>query len=142
MKLPIFLKKALLFIPALCITGISWYLSSKTHIQTIPRIVGIDKILHCTGYAGLAFWTAFALLPRSSSAKNYRRRLIIAFSYPVLYGIIDEIHQYRVPGREPSVWDWTADIIGTFIGIWVYVRVRGLLNMRILKNNIKDGEKK
>lgn len=132
-------KKAVLFIPALCITGISWYLSSKADIQNLPHIVGFDKILHAIGYAGLAFWTAFALLPKAPCAKNYRHRLIIAFLYPVLYGIIDEIHQYYVPGREPSVWDWFTDIMGTLIGIWVYVKLRNILTAWRKKRELCGG---
>jgi VanZ family protein len=33
-----------------------------------------------------------------------------------LYGIIDETHQYFVPGRDCNVWDWLADTLGAFLG--------------------------
>lgn len=32
------------------------------------------------------------------------------------YGVIDEAHQYFVPGRNCNIWDWIADTLGAVIG--------------------------
>ncbi|MDR2246783.1 MAG: VanZ family protein, partial [Treponema sp.] len=40
----------------------------------------------------------------------------ISAATAALYGIIDEVHQYFVPGRDCNIWDWLADSIGAVFG--------------------------
>jgi VanZ family protein len=38
----------------------------------------------------------------------------------MIYGAFDEYLQYALPiNRDASVWDWTADVTGTVIGVVV-----------------------
>jgi VanZ family protein len=50
------------------------------------------------------------------SRKNRRWALLWTALISAVYGVIDEIHQYFVPGRDCNVWDWTADTIGAILG--------------------------
>jgi VanZ family protein len=43
----------------------------------------------------------------------------------VLYGAVDEWHQSYVPGRDVSVADWAADILGVVLG---YFAIRMILS--------------
>lgn len=42
---------------------------------------------------------------------------IISFILGFLYAVTDEIHQYFIPGRNPSILDVLIDSIGVFIGV-------------------------
>lgn len=55
--------------------------------------------------------------------KQTEKVLIVLFIFGALYGISDEIHQLFVPGREFSLWDWGADIIGLLAGHWIAAHV-------------------
>ncbi len=33
------------------------------------------------------------------------------------YGIVDEVHQYFVPGRQLSVWDMLSDVFGSVTAV-------------------------
>lgn len=82
-----------------------------------------DKVLHFTAYFVLgicALWMFIGLYPGWSERKTALFALLIAS----FYGLSDEIHQSFVPGRDASLGDWTADIIGV---------VASILFLRILK---------
>jgi VanZ family protein len=43
----------------------------------------------------------------------------------VLYGLLDEFHQYFVPGRTVDIYDALADAAGALLGAWsMYILVR------------------
>jgi VanZ family protein len=118
--------RLLLKLPALLIAALLWVLSSQSSLPQPERIFGFDKIEHFLAYTVLA---AAAGLWISSGA--WRRRgwgcfLLIA-GIAAAYGLIDEIHQSFVPGRDCSLWDWLADVLGSFAGaalIRVFARSR------------------
>lgn len=110
------LKKILRWIPALCIFGCNWYLSSQETIEQMPTFWNADKLVHCICFAGLAFWVAFALGTKLPAQWRIALPVIIVS----VWGITDEIHQSFTPGREPSVFDWCADTIGAVIGSLVF----------------------
>jgi VanZ family protein len=43
------------------------------------------------------------------------------------FAALDEFHQRYVPGREASLWDWTADLAGLAVGFLLYIRFAGRL---------------
>ena len=75
---------------------------------------GLDKVAHFGAYLILGFLSAHAT-----------GRLGISFVLAVAlgwgYGIIDELHQSAVPGRDASVADWLADAAGTVSGVTLYL---------------------
>jgi len=117
----------LLRLPALLIALTIWFLSSQ---QTLPQpkgILGWDKLQHLAAFAVLAATTGLWITPAF-----WRRRPALSLSLVVIitaaYGAIDELHQYFVPGRFSSAWDWLADTLGAFLGA-----AATLLLMRRLK---------
>ena len=78
-----------------------------------------DKIMHALAYgclAGLA-----AIIVRDLDA---RRLLIAAALLSTGYGIVDEIHQSFVPGRQAGIDDVIADAVGAVAGAWMSVKLR------------------
>lgn len=115
--------KILKWIPAAVIIGISWFLSSQEHVVGMPSFWNADKLVHFVCFGGLCFWVALGC-----NTKTMPRKLI---ALPVMivsvYGIIDEIHQSFVPGRESSVLDWCADTLGAVLGVFIFLSIRKLL---------------
>ena len=49
-----------------------------------------------------------------------RRWLWIAVLAVATVGALDEWHQFYVPGRSSSVWDWATDVVATVIAVYLY----------------------
>lgn len=82
-----------------------------------PRFLFTDKIAHLIEYSLLG-----GLLYRAAGGKLGRSRwveLIFLVAIGACVGALDETYQGYVPGREVSVYDWSADVIGTMIGVLV-----------------------
>jgi VanZ family protein len=51
-----------------------------------------------------------------------------------VYGVIDEVHQYFVPGRDCNVWDWIADTLGAILGAGAILLIQRYLLKRKIAN--------
>jgi VanZ family protein len=89
-------------------------------VSSLPRptpgfvlFPGCDKILHFIEYsvlgAGLRYW--------AGGARPF------FFLGGAGFAALDEFHQRYVPGRDASVFDWTADLIGLAVGLLVSQRI-------------------
>lgn len=73
-----------------------------------------DKVLHLLVFAALAIGLS-AAWPRAAIST------IAALALGI--GLADELHQYLVPTRQPSIDDWLADAAGTFCGLLLWQRL-------------------
>jgi VanZ family protein len=100
-------------------------LSSRTDLVGVPS--GWDKLVHAGAYFVLC-----VLALRACHRGLHRlglRETLIALLLTVAYGMLDELHQGIVPGREASALDWFADVGGALsaiaaVGLLVMVRSR------------------
>ncbi len=80
-----------------------------------------DKMMHFIVFGILA-----VLIGRSFRKTNItlfnKYYIIWAVGLTCIYGIIDEFHQYFVPGRSSTVGDWIADMLGaaSFVILFYY----------------------
>jgi len=110
---------------ALSWAGLIFYLSSQPSIETPALFPGQDKLFHLIAFGILGF---LAMGTRQASQQGYSTRQVWRVVFAVmLYGILDEFHQYFVPGRSADVYDVLADAIGGLLGAWaMYWLVRVL----------------
>ena len=115
--------------PAPLIAAFIWFLSSQSVLPKPKGILGFDKFQHLAAYAALAL--AAGLWP---SLAFWSRRPLIALLLTALvssvYGVIDEVHQYFVPGRNCNVWDWLADTLGAVLGAAAMLVVMARLRLK------------
>lgn len=90
-----------------------------THLpaKAVPKMEVSDKFQHFGAYAVLAFLLAWAIPTRKGF---YVRHAAITFGIVILYGCLDELTQYFVPGRSSSLGDLMADAAGALIGLGLY----------------------
>jgi VanZ family protein len=100
--------------PVVVYGAIIFYLSSRPALH-----ISHDKTAHLFEYAILGFFISRGLLRSFSS--NLKWIVILALVFSAFYGATDEFHQYFVPGRDCSGWDLLVDVMGSFIGVSVYV---------------------
>jgi len=84
--------------------------AGKAHLFPAPW----DKVVHFCYYGLMAVLLAHGL---------GRRWFWIAFVIVPVVGALDEWHQFYVPGRDASVFDWLADLAGAGVGVCGYGRV-------------------
>ena len=111
---------------ALCWAGQIFYLSGRPSIETPTLFPGQDKVFHLIEFGILGFLAMGAL--RASPAGYRPRQLWGVAAVVTLYGILDEWHQYFVPGRNADIYDIPADAVGGLLGAWtMYWLVRILV---------------
>lgn len=78
-------------------------------------IFNLDKLLHLVAY----FFYSLLLMLFFISNFNFNKRkvLLITFVFATLYAISDEFHQSFVPGRDASVYDLLANILGISLSL-------------------------
>jgi VanZ family protein len=93
--------------------------------SAIPSTAGFphqDKLIHGALYAILALLSARAVgLKRGDVGWAAGLALLVGLA---AFAAIDEWHQRVVPGRSPSVADWTADLGGAAVGLTTFAVAR------------------
>lgn len=99
--------------------AVIWILSSRT-LDTVKPLPfpHADKLVHMVVFGALSFLWIHALR---------RQRLIRAFGVTVVYGLIDEWHQFYVPGRDCDPLDVVANALGALL---VCLAVRHFQNIK------------
>jgi VanZ family protein len=111
--------------PVIGYFGIIFYASSLPGVKTPVPFEGFDKVLHSFEYLPWGFLVTRALaqtLPGLSPQKTIATNILLVF----LCGISDEFHQSFVPGRETSLADVMADMVGGWAGGLFYQHVQTL----------------
>jgi hypothetical protein len=99
--------------------------SSIPKLSIISSPLGVDKLVHAAIFGVLCWlaWRAFRFQTRSLILREWA--LLAAFLFTVLYGIVDELHQYYVPGRTSDLLDVAADGGGALLYVvWHRIRFR------------------
>lgn len=73
---------------------------------------GLDKVVHFSVYAVLGL-----LVTRALDVPRTRVALLSAIASMTVFGLLDEVHQHWIPGRDASIADWAADILGATVGL-------------------------
>lgn len=108
--------------------GVLWWLSSE--IREFPEqadFFGADKVIHFGYFFGGAGLLSAAIY-RSRPEMPALRRILITIGVVALAGIIDELHQSQVPGRDATVSDFIADALGGIAGALVFQRMRRVID--------------
>lgn len=72
-----------------------------------------DKVVHFSVFATLAIGLRM-MMPKQS--------LLLIAVLGLFIGAADEFHQMLVPGRQPDLDDWLADLAGTLAGLALWYR--------------------
>jgi VanZ family protein len=105
-------------LPALFLASAIFHASSFT-LPPDSSAGRSDLLFHFGEFFVLGLFTARMVAPDAD--KGYSLRSFLLASSMVLgFGLLDEIHQGFVPGRDPDGLDWIVDALGGLLGILVY----------------------
>ena len=115
------MSRARLWAPPALLAGTIFVLSSLSQVPGASYVW--DKAAHLVVFGLLGWLTLRAthgearpLAPGPAAA---------AFFLVVLWGVLDEIHQHFVPGRDASVRDVVADALGVALALLVWAARQG-----------------
>ncbi len=111
--------------------GLLYFLSARSDL-VLSAPPGWDKVIHAGAYgvlAGLSIRAFHGGLGRLAVLPT-----ALALLLTVAYGMLDEIHQSWVAGRDASVLDWLADVVGAGLS----VALLGLFAFLRSKRSIRD----
>ena len=99
-----------------------WNLSSRPPSDLSagsPTGAWISNLAHAPEYAGLATWIVLALRRPSATLAPSARSAFWIVAFCVVHGVVDELHQSTVPGRDASVLDVVTDLVGALAAVSV-----------------------
>ena len=91
-----------------------YYLSDQPGIVVTPLLPYEDKLLHLIAYGVLGFLAMGAC--RTGGCRHRAAHYWLVVTLVGVYGVLDEVHQYFVPGRNSDVLDVLADVCGGLLG--------------------------
>lgn len=96
-----------------------------------------DKLVHFAIYFALSV-SAFLSFTKQKKLSIIRENAFVSIiAFTALYGGLDEIHQYFVPGRNCDFYDWIANIAGSFIAVLAIIILKKMFKN---KNNIFNSD--
>ena len=102
----------------LLITYLSHMPQSST-LDYVPEYNNMDLVLHFVEYTILGFFLFKSLSTDDFFNINSIYGSIII---GILFGILDELHQNFVPGRQMSLIDALSDSLGVLFGVYISLR--------------------
>jgi VanZ family protein len=133
-------RKRILFyvLPAVGYAVLIFALSSSSlDIEELRPVFEYDKLLHLVEYyiLGYLLMRVFTTSPVSLLAEN---AVLATILIGTVYGASDEIHQYFVPGRDCSLFDFLFDAAGVTLAALTFFFVRHRLwPVRTIENLIE-----
>ena len=114
------MRRRLAFI-AVTVLVVYWMaLFTATHVPELPDVQSFenaDKVAHTCGYAILAWMAAMVL---RIAHWPVLRICVTVFAVCAIYGALDEWLQ-GFTRRHSDPWDWAADLVGTTIGLIIFL---------------------
>lgn len=106
--------RRLFLVLALGWAALIFYLSHQPGLDIKPLFTHQDKLLHLFAYGVLGFLAMGSC--RAGSCRHRATHYWLAVLLVGLYGVLDEFHQYFIPGRQSDVYDVLADVTGALLG--------------------------
>lgn len=109
----------LAWLPVLVYVALIWWLSSQ--VVDLPKLIGFtlrDKVLHFIEYTILGGLIAHAV--HVTWGFRGGRSSMFAVLLSISLGLLDELHQFFVPGRSADILDLVADSAGVCVAVGLH----------------------
>ncbi len=112
------------YLPPILLAAAILYVSSIPNLAgPTTSIIGFDKLAHIGEY-GLFCWLTLRSITRNgASVLSWKRAFWVVIGLGLFAGL-DEILQSFVPGRDSTVADFAADLIGILGATFVWKRLK------------------
>jgi VanZ family protein len=94
------------------------FTATSLPVENLPSVAVGDKLKHFTAFFGLSVLLSLTLLYQKKVLLFKKYFLVAALIISSIYGLLDEIHQSFIPGRNNEFLDWVADSLGAAAGVF------------------------
>jgi VanZ family protein len=109
------------WLPFISYAAVIFYLSHQSDPTQGVHVPVNDKVIHLVEFTVLGFLAVRAFCyPRLRD--SWKQSVLLSILFCFLYAAFDECHQYFIPGRTASVYDFIADVSGALLGTFLWVR--------------------
>jgi VanZ family protein len=115
-------KKLLVYTP-LIVYWLILFTATTLPAESVPSIGVTDKLNHLTAYLILSVLIFLTLFFQRKYLLTLNSVAIYTIIICFVYGIIDEVHQILIPGRNAELLDWLSDAAGSVIGVFIMILV-------------------
>ncbi len=123
------------YLPLIIYWGIL-FAATTLPTQHMPKTGINDKIEHFLGYFLLTFLLCNTLYFQDKKVTMKKFPVALALGIVAFYGMVDELHQYFIPGRFCDINDWIADVIGALIAGVLYFFLKMYFQQVLKTRNI------
>jgi len=119
-----------------------WRLSERPpNLVTVgsPSLAWFWNFAHAPVYGALALWLALATRARGKPLAATARAAFWIVAFAVVHGLVDELHQSIVPGRDASVFDILTDLCGSWSVVAVLRAAQAAAGTRAVTRTILMG---
>ena len=109
-------KIYLIYIP-LTVYWITLLIFTSLPSSSLPAVAISDKFEHLGAFFILSILLSLALRFQNKNKYLKQNFLVASIVITSFYGVLDELHQYFIPGRYTEFLDWFADTLGAVIGV-------------------------
>lgn len=102
-------RKRLYLVLLLLWASLTFLLTSLPNAELPVRFRFADKVAHLGFYGMMGVLCG---LWRRASGASPGQAVLQALLFIAVAGAVDEVHQYWIPGRTMSRFDWLADLLG------------------------------
>ena len=90
------------------------FVGSSIPAKYLPHnaIFTYDKLIHVVLFMIFGMLVFRAFEPMVKRDFFVWGRMFLSVAIVILYGVLDEVHQFQIPGRTMDVWDALADAVG------------------------------
>lgn len=111
-------KKWLVYFP-LIVYWLILFTATTLPTRDLPATGVSDKIEHFSAYLILAILLNLTLMFQNKYPNLKKKAWLFTLMFSLVYGGLDEIHQYFIPGRDCDILDWLSDTAGVLIGLGI-----------------------
>ena len=111
-------KVYLVYVP-LVIYWIFLFIATSLPATHVPSFAVGDKIKHFGAFFGLSILLSLTLIYQNKVLLFKKYFVVSALAISSIYGLVDEIHQSFIPGRNSEFLDWLADSLGAAAGVFI-----------------------
>ena len=111
-------KVYLVYVP-LIVYWIMLFIATTLPVSSLPSVDVSDKLKHFGAFFGLSVLLSLTLIYQNKVLLLKKYFLVAALITSSVYGLLDEIHQSFIPGRNSEFLDWFADSLGAVAGVFI-----------------------
>lgn len=116
-------KRSIVHIPwAMWAAGLAFLMLLPSESFPESKLLSYDKLGHFGVFLIFTLLLSFAFTRHMPPSGSKIKRLTIALTISIVYGIALELLQQAVPGRMADIYDFIANTIGAVTGTIVFVR--------------------